>query len=353
MWRALDALRHDPELHALRERHRAGHSPWLTSAKLKLVDGCNLRCFMCDYWKRDRAGELTTAEVLGVLDDLRSLGCQKVHYTGGELFLRRDAVELVAAAAERGMRTNLTTNGTALDKSRLRELLRVPVRSVTLSLDSPVNHVHDRIRGQEGAWKRTVRTLDRLLEKRGPKTRIRVNTVVSRRNVRTLVQMVPFLRERPIDGWLLIPVDGPEAMDADEIRFYNARIAPVLAEATGVPAFDPWVYGRSETEIADGAEQRYARGFYVRHRCHIPWFHTLIGPSGDVYPCCQTHRRMPPLGNVRDRPLREIFAGEAYQALRRRMLVERLPHCAGCDDFTAENRALAALLDPIDASERA
>ena len=345
MWRALKALREDPDRDGIRREHRAGRSPWLSSAKLKLVDGCNLRCFMCDYWKRSRAGELSTAEVLGILDDLQSLGCKKVHYTGGEIFLRKDAVQLVQEAADRGMRTNLTTNGTALDKVRLKALLKVPVRSVTLSLDSPVNHVHDRIRGRQGAWKKTVRTLDKLLERRGPKTRIRINTVVSRRNVLTLVQMVPFLRERAIDGWLLIPVDGPEAMDADQIRLYNTRIAPILAETTGVPGFDPWVYGRGEADLEAGVQQHYARGYYEHNRCHIPWFHTLIGPTGDVYPCCQTHRRMSPLGNIRTQPLREIFASEAYRALRMRMLSERLPHCAGCDDFTHENRAINALLN--------
>ena len=91
-----------------------------------------------------------------MLDDLAALGCRKVHYTGGELFLRKDAVQLVEAAAERGMRTNLTTNGTALDKPRLKALLKVPVRSVTLSLDSPVNHVHDRIRGVQTLSVRAV-----------------------------------------------------------------------------------------------------------------------------------------------------------------------------------------------------
>lgn len=344
MRRAVEALATTDDLPGLRQRHRAGHSPFLVSAKLKLVDGCNLKCFMCDYWKRKRPDELGTDEVIAILDDLAALGCKKVHYTGGELFMRKDAVQLVEEASARGIRTNLTTNGTALDKKRLKQLLKVPVRSVTLSIDSPVHHVHDRIRGVPGAWKKTVRTLDRLLEKRGRKTRIRINTVVSRRNVRTLVQMVPFLRERPIDGWLLIPVDGPEAMTPDEIAFYTGRIAPILAESTGVPDFDPWVYGRTADDHALGAQQLYARGHYRDHVCHIPWFHTLIGPSGDVYPCCQTHRRMPPLGNVRDTPLREIFAGEAYRKLRARMLIERLPHCAECDDFIGDNQAVDALL---------
>ena len=339
MWKAVDHLKQHPDAF----QDHANH-PWITSAKLKLINACNLRCFMCDYWKRDRAGELSTAEVIAILDDLQSLGCKKVHYTGGELFMRKDAVQLVEEAVTRGMRTNLTTNGTALDKSRLKALLKVPVRSITLSIDSPVHHVHDRIRGRAGAWKKTVRTLDRLLEKRGRKTKIRVNTVVSRRNLSTLVQMVEFLRERPIDGWLLIPVDGPEGMRTEDIQRYTTRIAPVLAEATKVPQLDPWIYGRTASDHQLGAKQLYARGFYATQPCYVPWFHTLIGPTGDVYPCCQTHRQMPPLGNVRSTSLRDIYTGPSYQALRQKMLTERLPHCAGCDDFLPENQALHRLI---------
>jgi radical SAM protein with 4Fe4S-binding SPASM domain len=349
MWRALEQLEALPpdRRAALRAEHHRGRSPWLTSAKLKLVDGCNLRCFMCDYWKRERHGELTTAEVVRVLGELAELGCRKVHYTGGELFLRRDAVELVRAAADLGLRTNLTTNGTVLDKARLKELLAVPVRSVTLSIDSPVPAVHDAVRGQEGAWRRTVRTLDRLLSKRGGKTRIRLNTVVSRRNLATLVEMVPFLRARPVDGWLLIPVDGAnaDAIGAEDIGYWNGRIAPILEESVRVPGFDPWIFGRTAPELAESAAQRYARGAYRRGRCHVPWFHTLIGPSGDVYPCCTTHRRMPALGNVRAASLGEIWSGEAYRALRTTMLTERLAMCHECDDFLAENRAIEALLE--------
>ncbi|MEZ4240906.1 MAG: radical SAM protein [Myxococcota bacterium] len=349
MWRALEQLVAMPpaEREALRAEHRRGASPWLTSAKLKLVDGCNLRCFMCDYWKRDRQGELTTDEVVAVLRDLAALGCRKVHYTGGELFLRRDAVQLVAEASALGMRTNLTTNGTVLDKARLDALLDVPVRSVTLSVDSPVPAVHDALRGQAGAFKRTVKILDRILARRGRKTRVRLNTVVSRRNLGTLVQMVPFLRERPVDGWLLIPVDGPDplrspdtGLDAGAIAVYNARVAPILAESVRVPGFDPWIYGRTDAELAESAAGRYARGAYQRGRCHVPWFHVLVGPDGDVYPCCTAHRRMPPLGNVRQQPLHHLRRRGLRRALRRQMLVERMALCHGCDDFLAENRAL-------------
>ena len=125
MWRSVDQLRRLPlaDYRAVRDEHLRGTSPFLGSAKLKLVDACNLRCFMCDYWHGRRAGELDTDEVKRVLADLASLGCRKVHFTGGEIFMRRDAIALFEEATRLGMRVNLTTNGTLLDKGRARAML--------------------------------------------------------------------------------------------------------------------------------------------------------------------------------------------------------------------------------------
>lgn len=327
----------------LRARHLAGESPWIGSAKLKLVDGCNLRCFMCDYWRRRREGELTRAEVAAALADLAALGCRKVHLTGGEVFLRRDLVDVAAEATRLGMRVNLTTNGTLVDKPRAKALLKLPVRSITVSLDAPVRALHDDLRGRHGAWKESVRAIERLLAWRGPRTRVRLNTVVSRRSYRALIEMPALLERLPVDGWLLIPMDpGGDArglMRAEDVRAYNAQVAPSLAERVRLPGFDPWIYGR-EADVAHAAAQRYARGRYTERLCHAPWFHLLIGPEGDVYPCCHAHRRVPALGNLREAPLRAIWVGSAFARLRREMLVARMAVCHGCDDFLAENAAI-------------
>lgn len=327
----------------------AGETPWIVSAKLKLVDGCNLRCFMCDYPARNREQELSTAAVKAVLDDLVALQCRKVHFSGGEVFLRRDFLELCRHAADAGLRVNLTTNGTLLTKSKVRELLDAGVRSVTLSIDSPIDYVHDAVRGQRDAFKRTVAALDRLLARRGPKVRVRVNTVVSRRTFMTLLAMPAFLRERNIDGWLLIPMDaGGEstgAMRLEDIRRYNAEVAPMLEMLVQLPEFDPWVFGRTEGDHQACARRDYARGYYEDHRCWAPWFHTLIDARGDVYPCCSGHRRVPPLGNVNQTPLTEIVHGASYRELRQQMWTQRLAVCAGCDDFLADNALISGVLD--------
>ncbi|ACY18977.1 radical SAM protein [Haliangium ochraceum] len=347
MWRALERMRAEGPDSPVRKLHVLGHSPWLSSAKLKLVDACNLRCFMCEYWKGRRRGELSTEEVTRVLDDLRALGCEKVHFTGGELFMRRDVLTLVAHAADLGMRTNLTTNGTLLTRETIKALLEIPVRSVTLSIDAPVARIHDTVRGKKGAHHKTTRSIDRLLRWRKSKTRVRVNTVLSRKNYRSLVEMGDYLRERPVDGWLLIPMDpwndNDQAMRAEDIRFYNAHVAPILAETVRVPGFDPFVYGRSDADVAFGSEQAWARGHYREHPCRVPWFHTLIDARGDVYPCCMGHERLPKLGNIRERSIADIWHGPDYERFRRDMRHERTAVCHRCDDFLSENRAFDEL----------
>lgn len=348
MRRAADRLRQHDDPDEIRDLWASGYSPWLASAKIKLVDGCNLRCFMCNYWKRRRENEMSTTEIEAILDDLQSLECRKLHLTGGELYMRRDINHLIRYATERGMRVNLTTNGTLLDKARLKELVRIPARSITISLDAPSPRAHDALRGRQGAWKKSTRTLDRLLDKRGAKTKIRLNTVVSRRNLHLLVGWPDFLRQRPVDGWLLIPLDAQDGstdhLSAEDIAYYNSRIAPLLAERVRIPGFDPWIYGRGDAQTALAANNRFARGYYERRRCYAPWAHTLVGPTGDVYLCCNTHRRTPPLGSVRDKPLREIFNDEPYQRVRREMWDRRLSWCHRCADFLDENQTIGESL---------
>lgn len=65
-------------LHAL----RTGVPRQLRCAKIKLTSRCNLRCRMCRYWRTRDEASLSTGQWRGVLDQLRDLGCLKVHFSG-------------------------------------------------------------------------------------------------------------------------------------------------------------------------------------------------------------------------------------------------------------------------------
>jgi molybdenum cofactor biosynthesis enzyme MoaA len=59
---------------------------------------CNFRCEMCSIWQKKSIGEMTPDEVASFFGRWSQFSW--VHLTGGELFMRRDLEDLVAAIVE-------------------------------------------------------------------------------------------------------------------------------------------------------------------------------------------------------------------------------------------------------------
>src|SRR5947209_10504930 len=94
------------------------------SVQLDLTYRCNERCVHC-YLDHEDHGEMTTAEVKGVLDQLMAAGTMFLTFSGGELLLRKDFFALVAYARELRFDLKIKTNGmliTAGDAARIRDL---------------------------------------------------------------------------------------------------------------------------------------------------------------------------------------------------------------------------------------
>ena len=72
--------------------HGGGRSP--VTGSVELTYRCNLRCAHCYIPHRSGRGELSTDEWKGLLDQVAEAGCLYLLVTGGEPFLRRDALEL-------------------------------------------------------------------------------------------------------------------------------------------------------------------------------------------------------------------------------------------------------------------
>jgi MoaA/NifB/PqqE/SkfB family radical SAM enzyme len=333
-----------------------GPPPLLRDAKIKLTSLCNLRCVMCKYWQTEREDALDSDRWRDVFAELVTLGCRKVHFSGGEVFLRRDFLDLVESAVGLGLKVNVTTNGTLVDRERAKRLAASGVNSVSISLDGPTATSHDAVRGQAHAFRRSLRTIRRL-RAHSERVRVRVNFVVMRRNFRRLPAMVRLAGELGAEELLPMPVDekGPRRhrLSATQIREYNRTIAPAVLDARvrcGFSTAVPFVYpfGVTDEEVRLSATGLYARGYFTRRSCLAPWLHAFFAWNGDAYLCCMTNGRMDPLGNVGRQTVREVFHGPAYRKVRRRFLAgHHLASCHRCDLFLAENARLHAALDGV------
>lgn len=325
----------------------------LRSLKLKIISNCNLRCEMCRYWQMPKQ-QLPRDVIFSTLEHAAALGCVKVHLSGGEVTLHHDLVDAIRHGTQLGMRMNLTSNGVLMDKPRARQWVDAGLRAASFSLDGVRRKTHDAIRGVPGAYKRTVRairTIVRENERLEGKLRVRVNTVLSSRNLEELPDLVALAGELGAVDVMPMPIDGKRAPrpTLKQIERFNAEVAPRVAEIRRryhmpIDAARLYPFGRTVVEVELAAQGQYAFGHYETNRCYAPYYHAFISHTGEVFACCMTRDRMRPLGNVRRQTLTDIFGGLAYQSFRQGMNVARLPICANCDQYLRENRLVDARL---------
>jgi PqqA peptide cyclase len=126
----------------------SGMPMWLTC---ELTYRCPLNCPWCnnplDFDKYKN--ELTTEEWKKVLREGRKIGSLQLGFTGGEPALRNDLEELVAYAEELGYYTNLITSGMGVTKERLKELKKVGLKQIQLSIQSSNRDISDSLVGLE------------------------------------------------------------------------------------------------------------------------------------------------------------------------------------------------------------
>jgi len=126
----------------------SGMPMWLTC---ELTYSCPLKCPWCNNplnFDKYR-NELTTEEWKKVLREGRKIGSLQLGFTGGEPALRDDLEELVAYAEELGYYTNLITSGLGVTKERLKELKKLGLKQIQLSIQSSSRDINDSLVGRE------------------------------------------------------------------------------------------------------------------------------------------------------------------------------------------------------------
>src|SRR6185369_13526326 len=95
---------------------------------------CNLDCDHCYLDITHPPDEMSTAEALHVIDELARSGTLFLVLTGGEIFLRKDTLEIAAHARKRGLAVRLLTNATRIDRELAAAIARVKPMAVEISI---------------------------------------------------------------------------------------------------------------------------------------------------------------------------------------------------------------------------
>ncbi len=187
---------------------------------------CNLECIHCYYdaAKKRFAGELTTDEAERFIDDLAAFRAPVLLFSGGEPLVRDDVFHLMQYTARTGVRPTLSTNGVLIDAEVARDLKKIGVGYVGISLDG-MEEDHDRFRGRKGAFRDA---LEGIQQCRRIDQRVGLRFTITRHNYADLSDVLRLIEEEGIPRvcfyHLVYSGRGKAMVDAD-VNKEETRVA--------------------------------------------------------------------------------------------------------------------------------
>jgi len=242
----------------------------------ELTYGCNLACVHClsSSGRRDPR-ELTTAQAMAVIDELRDLQVFYVNVGGGEPTIRADFYDLVDHAVASGVGVKFSTNGSTIDAERARRIAGTDYVDVQISIDGATAATNDPIRG-DGSYAMARRAMDHLAEAGfGP---FKISVVMTRENVGELDAFAALA-----DGYgaqLRLTRLRPSGRGADV--WHRLHLLPEQQ----VDLYH-WLLARPDVLTGDSFFHLSALGESLPglNLCGAGRVVCLIDPVGDVYAC--------------------------------------------------------------------
>jgi AdoMet-dependent heme synthase len=286
--------------------------------QLDLTYRCNERCVHC-YLDHDDHGEMTTAEIKHLLDEMAEAGVFVLTLSGGEIFLRKDFFELLEHARKLMFCVKLKTNAVLIREAEAKRLRDLGVESIQISIYSHRAEVHDAITLIPGSLKRSLDAV-RFLKTQGIKI-IMANVLMTQNMqdysaVRALADELGV--ECTLDPTVTPMMDGNRSTVALGVNhnalreaFHDPALVGNVDEFCAIPTGDT----SKDEDVLESLP------------CSAGHTSCYVSPYGDVYPCVQFPITT---GNVRQQRFLDIWRHSDKMNEVRSIRLKDLTTCSQC-----------------------
>ena len=304
----------------------------LREISIELTSKCNLKCEMCSVWKGMKDG-IPGALVLSLLEEARNLGARVFTPSGAEVFMRKDTVSLLQAAARLGYEEISVVNNGMLLGHHIDALRDIPGLTLHVSIDGPED-VHDDLRGP-GSYAKALEGA-RLASEAG--IPVSLKGVLMAPTLATAGHLLDLAHDHGFFRVSYQPFQPEIAgQDEDHARWVFPKDArddvaraldQLLANARirGVEIYTEQLFPHIVPYAFDGERPIPPGG------CALPSNFVLIDGRGETFPCF--FMRGQSMGNVnKGVRLRDIWHGPIQTRMHLLGLLGKCPGClAGCSD---------------------
>ncbi|MCK4859877.1 MAG: radical SAM protein [Candidatus Omnitrophica bacterium] len=129
----------------------------------ELTHNCNLSCRHC-YIAAENKKELFLQEICSILEQLADAGCFHINFTGGEIFIRSDILDILEFAKNKGFYIVLLTNAVLITPEIARRLKKIGINQVDISFYGTTKETYESITNVGGSFERCLKGINLLKE---------------------------------------------------------------------------------------------------------------------------------------------------------------------------------------------
>lgn len=292
---------------------------------------CNLSCRHCYVGKDSIKGEMGFEEIKQFIDFLKKINVFQLAIGGGEPFLRSDLPEIIDYAYKKGIVTNITTNGTRLNRGLLNKLKnKVGRLQISFDQEGILESVRD-----NGMFDK-MRTGIELVRKM--KIPFGLNLIITKSNIKNIETIIDFFYKAGASQISLLrpkQAYGAHGWYRDEAltgkQYYCLK--EMLGHLANQYPFVKFYVDCALSFLMKGVSLRRLK-FHGVYGCRAGERFIVILPNGDIYPCSHFINTNSHVGNI----LRDDFyylwhtspVLKKFRTFRKNLLF-RKTDCGRCD----------------------
>ncbi|MGA2682704.1 MAG: radical SAM protein [Candidatus Bathyarchaeia archaeon] len=275
---------------------------------------CDSNCVHCtSSGKPAVPNELDTKDALKMVDQIADFGASFFGVTGGQPFLRKDLLQIIAHARELGLNASIITDGRLMDKAAFDNLVKCQVK-ISVSIDG-AKKTNDAIRGA-GAYASAVSAIKKFSKEKLLNCLVYTFAnagAVTNANVEDMRHVLDLACKYDA-RWVVFHGMIPYSQDKENLKadltpqqyeWVCNQLYDLTLEYKGKPGINIYIpfYARVAKQRGMPDFENWYNNFFLG-RCFFGKFFS-VAENGDAIPCSYNDAYR--LGNVKEKSLKQIW----------------------------------------------
>lgn len=253
------------------------------SAFIELTPKCNMNCVHCYLQDHHSLDEMSFEEIIEILDVLYDKGILFLTLSGGEIFSRKDFLDIYLYAKKRGFIVELFTNAFAITEEIIDVLKQYPPVLIDISLYGACEETYQKITGVRNSFQRVIDNCKKLKD---ADIRISLKSPIIKESYAEIDQMREVAKQLDVPFAVSYEIEVTIDND-DKTKAHQLSVEDMLK-----CEFDDYrTYGKKVSSTENDVDRVYQNDDNSLFICNVGQSSFIIDYKGNMCPCMKFRHR--------------------------------------------------------------